>query len=207
MPSQPFVDSLPFVLRWEAGFVDHPDDPGGRTNKGVTQKVYSAWCASKGLPNADVKHIADDEVQAIYEQNYWLATSCHLLLDGLNLVQFDTAVNMGPVCSVKILQTTLGCTSDGNFGSTTQQLAAGCDVAATIANYCTVREGIYRSLAQKKPKQAKFLKGWLNRLNALRAEVGVPGFAAARRDIDFGETAYIAKVPDLEEGAELDPLR
>lgn len=34
--------ALKFVLRWEGGFVDHPDDPGGRTNKGVTQKVYDA---------------------------------------------------------------------------------------------------------------------------------------------------------------------
>lgn|SRR5512132_433186 len=207
MPSESFIESLPFILRWEGGFVDDPDDPGGRTNKGVTQKVYSAWRTSRGLPKADVKHIAEDEVQAIYEQNYWLATSCHLLLRRLDLVQFDTAVNMGPARSVKILQTTLGCTPDGNFGSTTQQLAAGCDVAATIANYCTVREGIYRSLAQNNPKSSKFLKGWLNRLNALRAEVGVPGFLAPRGEIDFGDAGYIAKVPDLAEGAELEPWR
>ena len=40
-----------------------------------------------------------------------------------------------------------------------------------------------------------FLKGWLNRLNALRAEVGLPGFEAAVR-VDFGDTDYIATVPD-----------
>ena len=40
MPSPAFESSLPFILRWEGGFVDHPADPGGRTNKGVTQKVY-----------------------------------------------------------------------------------------------------------------------------------------------------------------------
>jgi lysozyme family protein len=130
------------------------------------------------------------------EQNYWLPPGCHMMPRHVDLVQFDTAVNMGPVRSVKILQTTLGCTPDGNFGSTTQQLAAGCDAASTVARYCTAREGFYRSLAQKNPKLSKFLKGWLNRLNALRAEVGVPGFVAARGDIDFGDTGHIAKVPE-----------
>ena len=50
MPSAAFEASLPFVLRWEGGFVDHPNDPGGRTNKGVTQKVYDAWRKRQGLP-------------------------------------------------------------------------------------------------------------------------------------------------------------
>jgi lysozyme family protein len=190
------MESLPFILRWEGGFVDDPDDPGGRTNKGVTQKTYSAWRSRRGLPAADVKNITNEEVQAIYEQDYWLPPRCDLLQRKLDLVQFDTAVNMGPGRSVRILQTTLGCTSDGNFGSTTQQLAASCDAASTVASYCTAREGFYRSLAQKNPKLSKFLKGWLNRLDALRAEVGVPGFVAARGDIDFGDTGYIAKVPE-----------
>jgi lysozyme family protein len=157
------------------------------------------------LPSADVKNITNEEMQAIYEQDYWLPPCCHLLQRHLDLVQFDTAVNMGPERSVKILQTALGCAVDGDFGSTTQGLAASCDAASTVANYCMIREGIYRRLAQK-PNQGKFLKGWLNRLNALRAEIGVPGFAAPR-GVDTGDTGHIAKVPELEEGAELEPWR
>ena len=62
---------------------------------------------------------------------------------------------------------------------------------------------IYRGLAQKNPKLSKFMKGWMNRLNALRAEVGVPGFAAPR-GVDFGGSDFIAKVEDLPEGADLE---
>ena len=109
MPSQAFMESLPFILRWEGGFVDDPDDRGGRTNKAVTQKTYSAWRARKGLPPADVKTITDEEVAAIYEQDYWLPPRCDLLQRHLDLAQFDTAVNMGPRRSVKILQTALDC--------------------------------------------------------------------------------------------------
>ena len=43
-----FRAALPFVLRWEGGFVHHPDDPGGATNQGVTQRVYDAWRAAEG---------------------------------------------------------------------------------------------------------------------------------------------------------------
>lgn len=206
MPSQEFMESLPFILRWEGGFVDDPDDRGGRTNKGVTQKTYAAWCSRRGLPPADVKDITADEVAAIYDQDYWLPPRCDLLQRHLDLAQFDTAVNMGPGRSVKILQTALDCPADGDFGPRTEALATSCDVASTIANYCTIREGIYRRIAGKDPTQKKFLKGWLNRLDALRAEIGVPGFAAPR-GVDTGDTGYIAKVPDLADDADLDPWR
>jgi hypothetical protein len=40
--------------------------------------------------------------------------------------------------------------------------------------------------------------GWLNRLNSLRMEAGLPGFESAR-GLDFGDAAYIARVPDIGE--------
>ena len=43
MPSSAFTASLPFILRWEGGYVNHPADPGGATNKGVIQRVYDDW--------------------------------------------------------------------------------------------------------------------------------------------------------------------
>ena len=63
MPSQAFQESLPFILRWEGGYVNHPNDPGGPTNKGVTQKVYDAWRRRQGLPTCDVKLIEDQEAR------------------------------------------------------------------------------------------------------------------------------------------------
>jgi lysozyme family protein len=72
MPSAAFEASLPFVLRWEGGFVDHPNDPGGRTNKGVTQRVYDAWRKRQGLPVRDVKRLDDTELHRIYESGYWI---------------------------------------------------------------------------------------------------------------------------------------
>jgi lysozyme family protein len=64
--SPSFAAALPFILRWEGGFVDDPDDRGGRTNKGVTQAVYQAWRADQGLPGQDVRQINDQEVASIW---------------------------------------------------------------------------------------------------------------------------------------------
>jgi lysozyme family protein len=86
-----YNDALAFVLRWEGGFVDDPADHGGRTMKGVTQNVYNAWRASQGKPPGDVKNIADDEVAAIYQNDYWRKALCNVLQSNIDLVQFDTA--------------------------------------------------------------------------------------------------------------------
>jgi lysozyme family protein len=189
--------ALQFVLRWEGGFVDHPNDPGGRTNKGVTQKVYDAWRGRQSLPKQDVKVITDAEVHAIYQGEYWLPARCDRLDSPLDVVQFDTAVNMGVGRAVRFLQGALGCGVDGNFGPGTAQAVADCDLGATVAAYCQRREDFYRTLAKNNPKLGVFLKGWLNRLNALRKTVGLPGYERVPEALDFGETGYIARIPDI----------
>ncbi len=203
MSNSAFKGALPFILRWEGGYVNHPADPGGPTNKGVTQKVYDQWRKQRGQATRSVKFIDNDEVAAIYQDNYWMPPRCDLLESQLDLVQFDTAVNMGVGRAVRFLQQTLGCSVDGKFGPTTVNAVASCDAGQAIAKYCDVRERFYRNLAQSKPTLKVFLKGWLNRLNALRHEVGLPGFEAAPV-LDFGDTGHIAKVPDIGEDPAFD---
>lgn len=191
-----FDQALKFVLRWEGGFVDHPADPGGRTNRGVTQKVYDDWRSRKGLPWRDVKLLEEAELCSIYNGNYWLPPRCDLLLTPLDLVQFDTAVNMGVGRAVRFLQASAGCGVDGDFGPGTQHAVAQCDAGTMLSDYCQRREAYYRRLIQKNPKLGVFLKGWLNRLNALRKEIGLPGFETAV-ELDFGDADFIARIPDL----------
>lgn len=202
MPSQAFLAALPFVLRWEGGFVDHPADPGGATNKGVTQRVYDSWRQRQGQPPADVRQITDAEVAAIYADDYWQPPRCELLQQPLDLVQFDTAVNMGVGRAVRFLQAAVGCAVDGGFGPQTRAAVEACDPGAAMIAYCDRREAFYRDLVARRPPMQVFLKGWLNRLNALRSEIGLAGFEAAV-PLDFGDAGYIARIPDIgEPGAE-----
>lgn len=150
-----FDRALRFTLRWEGGFVNDPDDPGGRTNKGITQAVYRDW---KDDPAADVAQIADEEVAAIYRQNYW-DPLCRDLGDPLALVTFDSAVN----CGVRRTRGWLDKADSGTVGT------------LQAAKYMlTVRQLHYETLVTARPRMAKFLRGWLNRLAALREEAGIP---------------------------------
>lgn len=207
MISEAFKSALRFVLRWEGGFVDDPDDPGGRTNKGVTQAVYNDWRAAQGLAAQDVKNITDADVESIYDANYWQRARSNELQSPLSLVHFDTAVNMGVKRAVRFLQQSVGCGVDGDFGQGTLKAVGSCDQGTAVIEYCKAREAFYRKLAEEKPTLAKFLKGWLNRLNSLRKEAGLPGFESSTRGaLDFGDASYIRKIPDLGEDPEYDNL-
>jgi lysozyme family protein len=202
-PSPSFMASLPFVLRSEGGFVDNPNDHGGRTNKGVTQRVFNAWRTSQGAAQQDVKQINDEEVASIYFNNYWLTAKCDALRRKLDLAVFDTAVNSGPNRAIKILQEAVGSEPDGSFGPNTKAACDSCDIGEAMIKYCDIREGILKTLA-KSPGQQQFLKGWLNRLDALRHELGLPGFEST---IEPDPNYPAPHIPDLPAGAPLEPWR
>ncbi len=185
--------------------MNDPDDHGGRTNKGVTQSVYHAWRAEQGLPQRDVQRIDDQEVAAIYYERYWLVAKCNELRRKLDLAEFDTAVNMGPNRAIKILQEAVGCDADGMFGEKTKTASDSCDLGEAMIKYCDIREGLYRRYATR-PGQGKFLKGWLNRLNALRHELGLPGYESSQEPVP-DPAAPAPRIPDLIAGAPLEVWR
>lgn len=90
-----FEKALKFVLKWEGGYVNNPNDKGGATNKGITQTTYNNWLRSKGQNLKDVRNITDSEVKEIYYNNYWLKAGCNKMSEKFAILAFDTAVNMG----------------------------------------------------------------------------------------------------------------
>lgn len=167
-----FETALNFTLRWEGGYSNHPNDPGGATMKGVTQKVYDAYRRFRGHPYQSVKFISDTEIANIYKQEYWLKSGCDRLPANLAIAHFDTAVNVGVSRAVRFLQECVGSTQDGVIGPNTLAKVFGADHDQLLRDYLNRREDHYRDLAEN-PKMAVFLKGWLNRLNSLRGELGV----------------------------------
>lgn len=91
-----FEACLAATLKWEGGYSNHPHDPGGRTMRGVTQRVFTAWLAKHGRPWQHVRYISDADLREIYRANYWDACGCGDLEPGLDLAVFDYAVNSGP---------------------------------------------------------------------------------------------------------------
>jgi len=128
-----YPQALRQVLKYEGGYVDHPKDPGGPTNKGVTQAVYDAWQKKNGLPTQSVRNISDAAVAAIYKQQYWDAISGDDLPSGVDFAVFDYAVNSGVSRAAKTLQGIVGVTQDGQIGPATIQ-ATKTYIAMTVTN-------------------------------------------------------------------------
>jgi lysozyme family protein len=162
-----FAECLPLILRYEGGYVNDPDDRGGATNQGVTQRVYDAWRDSVGRPPQTVRLIMSDEVGAIYERDYWTVAGCPSLPVPLDLAVFDAAVNSGPKRSIVWLQRALGVADDGVLGPKTLAAVAAQDARVLAGKAIDQRERSLHTFATK-PGQAKFLKGWLKRTADLR---------------------------------------
>ena len=111
-----YRDALAFVLRWEGGYVNHPNDPGGATNKGITQETYNRYRRSNGLSIRSVRRIKQFEVEDIYRDRYWEAGHCDTMPNLVAFCHFDWTVNTGRGRSIKHLQQVVGTTADGAWG-------------------------------------------------------------------------------------------
>lgn len=140
-----FAKILSFIHKWEGGYVNHPADPGGATNRGITQKTYDRYRDSKGLPRQDVKLMATEEDAEIYRMWYW-QDDWEKLGFPLAACMFDTAVNMGPVRAQKFLD----------------------ECGGDYVKFLQLRIARYKGLIASNPKLKAFEKGWMNRVTDLR---------------------------------------
>ena len=105
---------LETILHHEGGYVNHPKDPGGETNLGVTKRVYLEHGGTK-----DMKELTVEDVAPIYKKGYWDKMKGDELPGGLDLCVFDFGVNAGPGRAAKFLQSMIGTTVDGGIGPNT----------------------------------------------------------------------------------------
>ncbi len=150
---------LEAILHHEGGYVNHPKDPGGETNLGVTKRVYEEFGGTK-----DMKDLTVEDVAPIYKKGYWDKMKGDELPGGLDLCVFDFGVNAGPGRAAKYLQTMIGSTPDGGIGPMT--LKATADYVAehgiekSIENYQSARQSYYEKLSTFDT----FGRGWTRRV-------------------------------------------
>lgn len=160
-----FSKALSKVLRWEGGFVDDKDDPGGRTNKGITQTTYNAYYIG------DVKDITDVQVATIYKTGYWNKIKGDAIKSqSVAELLFDFAVNSGVKTASTKIQALVGVEQDGKIGNITVSAINSKDARMLFNELFDVRAAYYKAIAAKRPTSQKFLKGWMNRLNSYKFE-------------------------------------
>ena len=155
-----FKEALEVILHHEGGYVNHPKDPGGETNLGVTKRVYEEWGGTK-----DMKELTPEDVEPIYQKNYWDKLKCDELPEALALCVFDFGVNAGPGRAAKYLQSLVGALPiDGGIGPMT--LAAvdkyidKFSVELAVERYQEARQKYYEELSTF----ATFGRGWTRRV-------------------------------------------
>ncbi len=182
MAANSFRAALARVLVHEGGYVNHPRDPGGATNQGITQRTYGAYRRSKGAPLRSVRQMAAAERDAIYRRQYWDPTKADKLPVGVDYVVFDGAVNSGPKQSIKWLQRALGSAYRGEIDgvaglATMAALEETENHDALIDRICDRRMSYLRAL----DTWGDFSGGWTKRVANVRA-VG-RAEAGGRKDV------------------------
>ena len=156
---------LEMILHHEGGYVNHPKDPGGETNLGVTKRVYERWCMENDLNQKDMKDLEFDDVAPIYKKNYWDRVKGDELPWGLDLCVFDFGVNAGTGRAAKYLQGLVGATQDGAIGPGTLGKVAEYlehnSVQTAIVEYQHRRQGYYEALKTF----GTFGRGWTRRVS------------------------------------------
>lgn len=165
MTASNYSAALKRVLAHEGGYSDHPSDPGGKTMRGVTQRVYDAYRSRNGRQKQSVAKIEEAELQAIYREQYADKVRFNDLPAGVDYVVFDGAVNSGVAQSVKWLQRAVGVKDDGIMGAVTLDAVKGRDARTVINDVCNRRMTMLKSLKTWKT----FGKGWTSRVEGARA--------------------------------------
>jgi len=167
--------ALKFTLGEEGGYVNHPLDPGGATNFGITQSTLNSWCAAHegwGYPR-DVKDLTLNQATAIYRAYYWRGGEIADLAitdPAISIKLFDIGVNCGLTMAAKILQRAVNSipgaqvlSVDGRLGAQTLGAANAQDPDVLMDAICKAQADHYNAIVTNNPSQAVFIKGWLAR--------------------------------------------
>jgi lysozyme family protein len=157
-----FQHALDHVLLFEGGYSDHPSDPGGATNRGITKAVLERF-RGRAVTKQEVRALSKDEAAEIYRRYYWMAASCDQLADGLDLAVFDCAVNQGVGRATRFLQQAAQVTADGKIGPKTLAAVEAAKPDTLLIEFMARRMNSY-GLLQKLFKV--FGLGWSRRLMA-----------------------------------------
>ena len=182
---------IPFLLKWETGNVikksetfeayynrckaskggisNDPDDSGGYTICGITHSTYRTYCKAKRLPDpskADMKKALTYAVWLdVLKTRFWDKCKCdEIRSQSVAHIVLDWFWGSG-FAGIKALQRSLSLTADGIVGPKTLATLNDANARNLFDYIRDAREKFFRNLVARRPKDEKYLKGWLRRLN------------------------------------------
>lgn len=159
-----YDEALKRLLAHEGGYTNHPSDPGGPTNWGITIFDYRKYINARGTAD-DVRRMTLAQAKAIYKSKYWNAMRCDDLPAGVDYAIFDYGVNSGTGRAPKVLQRVLGVTVDGQIGEATLAALKVRDPKHVVNAVCDERLRFLQALRT----WPVFGAGWGRRVRECRA--------------------------------------
>lgn len=159
-----------WIKKWEGGFVNDPFDRGGATNKGITIATFRHYYGEE-MTVADLKAMTDDQWQHIFEVGYWAPWQADKIdSQPVANICVDWAWASGTKTAIREVQKLLGVDVDGIVGPKT--LAAINDAAPRelFDKIKEARLAFVRGIVLRNPSQARFSRGWTNRINDIKYE-------------------------------------
>lgn len=163
------------ILAREGGYVDHPADRGGPTNRGITLETLRAWrrrphrdptVVNPVVSADDLRDLGEAEARAIYQAQYIDApgfTSANIPHEAVRVAVIDEGVNGGIGTAMRHLQQAVGVKADGAWGPITRAAVAAADPGALLKELVRLRLLRYARICQADPSQLVFFAGWVNR--------------------------------------------
>lgn len=163
----------PFILSWEGGFINHPNDPGGATNRGVTIGTWRQVGYDKDgdgdIDVDDLKLITEaDAINRVMRPHYWNRWKADQIKSQsvANIcVDWVWASGKNGITGV---QKILGVKVDGVVGEKTLAALNAQDPAALFDHIHRARARFIEDIIKKRPASAVFRNGWLRRLDYIR---------------------------------------
>ncbi|RIA56749.1 glycoside hydrolase family 108 protein [Dichotomicrobium thermohalophilum] len=189
-----FETALRHVLDFEGGYVDHPDDPGGATNLGITRATLARF---KGRPvsKAEVRALEVETAREIYRRFYWDPLRCDEMPAGIDLALFDGGVNQGTGRAARLLQSALKVSVDGIIGPVTLRAAQAADSMALLNAFMARRMHAYGRLSRL---FRTFGLGWSRRLMAAHSASQALIFEADKRRPTSTQFPPDKRIDDME---------
>lgn len=165
MAAASYEHALTRLLRDEGGYTDHPSDPGGPTNFGITLNDARRYWRSNATA-ADVRAMPQSVARRIYRERYWNALRCDELPAGVDYAVFDYGVNSGIGRAGKVLRRVLKLSDRTSAVNDDVIAAAGKGAPGDLViAICAERLAFLKTLKTF----PVFRRGWTARVNGVRA--------------------------------------
>lgn len=162
---------MPFIKKWEGGFINDPDDLGGATNMGITLSTYTDYCRRKGYPKPTVtrlKNISESDWLDIFKTMYWDKWKAdEILSQSVANILVDWLWNSGDY-GIKIPQMLVNVSNDGIVGPKTIAAINAQNPRELFDRIKIARFDFIDSICKSRPANEKYRRGWMNRINDIK---------------------------------------